>query len=446
MKLFQQLLVAPAALGLIAPMAVNATELNIEAISDYAPLTNTYQAASELSDIHPSDWTFQALVDIRNNRGCNVSLPKGVITRAEAAAILNKCIGNAEKLNASELRLIDEFESEIAILRGTDEILGDLAFEAGQFSTTTKLSGYSNFLIGYESKHQGYENVHGFYGYGLDINTSFTGEDILYAGIAQGNFDASSSELSSMDMSDTSDDLNVGSLFYSFPFGGGTLTAGPLLDQDDVVSVTTSVYSDAWKLGGNPFTLPGTTGYGAAYSIALDSGYNFGASIIGADAADLNKGIGTKESDDILTAMFGYDGDNFGGGLIFTHLGHGNTTTGYTAVGGGLYYQAENWSVSATYDTKDDEDTTEDLEAWLIGTDIAFGPGTFSAAISNVSDKDDSPGQATADEDEIQYELYYTYNLNDYITITPGVFFIEGDTYDNREDTRGAAINTSFSF
>ena len=36
MKLFHQLLVAPAALGLLAPVAANATELNINGVSDYA--------------------------------------------------------------------------------------------------------------------------------------------------------------------------------------------------------------------------------------------------------------------------------------------------------------------------------------------------------------------------------------------------------------------------
>ena len=36
MKLFQRLLVAPAALGLFAPLAVNATEVNLNAISDYS--------------------------------------------------------------------------------------------------------------------------------------------------------------------------------------------------------------------------------------------------------------------------------------------------------------------------------------------------------------------------------------------------------------------------
>ena len=36
MKLFQRLLVAPAALGLITPIAANATEVNLNEISNYS--------------------------------------------------------------------------------------------------------------------------------------------------------------------------------------------------------------------------------------------------------------------------------------------------------------------------------------------------------------------------------------------------------------------------
>ena len=36
MKLFQRLLVAPAALGLLAPLAVSATEANLDEISNYS--------------------------------------------------------------------------------------------------------------------------------------------------------------------------------------------------------------------------------------------------------------------------------------------------------------------------------------------------------------------------------------------------------------------------
>ena len=43
--------------------------------------------------------------------------------------------------------------------------------------------------------------------------------------------------------------LVVHSAFYSFPLGDViTVTAGPLVDQDDVVGATASVYSDSFNL------------------------------------------------------------------------------------------------------------------------------------------------------------------------------------------------------
>ena len=56
MKLFQQLLVAPAALGLMAPMAATAAELNINDVSTYSETGVASQSISNFSDVHPSDW------------------------------------------------------------------------------------------------------------------------------------------------------------------------------------------------------------------------------------------------------------------------------------------------------------------------------------------------------------------------------------------------------
>ena len=40
MKLFKQLLVAPAALGLLAPVAANASEMNVSGVSGYASVSH----------------------------------------------------------------------------------------------------------------------------------------------------------------------------------------------------------------------------------------------------------------------------------------------------------------------------------------------------------------------------------------------------------------------
>ena len=64
MKLFQRLLVAPAALGLLAPMAVNATELNIDGVSDYAASGEQVTSITQFSDVYPTDWAYQALSNL----------------------------------------------------------------------------------------------------------------------------------------------------------------------------------------------------------------------------------------------------------------------------------------------------------------------------------------------------------------------------------------------
>ncbi len=105
------------------------------------------------------------------------------------------------------------------------------------------------------------------YAYGLDINSSFTGEDMLTAGIWTGN---ASGPLESMDSAEKGGGaLAIGSLYYAFPVGDLSVTVGPLVDQDDVVAATTSAYSDAFRLGSMPYYLAGGEtgpGVGVAYS------------------------------------------------------------------------------------------------------------------------------------------------------------------------------------
>ena len=59
MKPFQQLLVSSAAIGLAAPMAVLASETDL---NRYAPVTSDQITnISQFSDVQPTDWAYQAL-------------------------------------------------------------------------------------------------------------------------------------------------------------------------------------------------------------------------------------------------------------------------------------------------------------------------------------------------------------------------------------------------
>jgi hypothetical protein len=161
MKLFQQLLVAPAALGLLAPMAVNAADINLTDVNAYSSSGSADQVTSinQFSDVRPTDWAFQALSNLIERYGCVAGYPDGTyrgakaMTRYEAAALLNACLDRISEVTDELKRLMKEFEKELAVLRGRVDGLeakvGEL--EANQFSTTTKLKGIATFVMGANS-------------------------------------------------------------------------------------------------------------------------------------------------------------------------------------------------------------------------------------------------------------------------------------------------------
>ena len=97
MKLFQQLLLAPAALGLLAPVAASASDLNLSGVEAYASQEQV-TSISQFSDVKPTDWAYQALSNLVDRYGCVAGYPSGTfkggqaMTRYEAAALLNACL------------------------------------------------------------------------------------------------------------------------------------------------------------------------------------------------------------------------------------------------------------------------------------------------------------------------------------------------------------------
>ena len=167
MKLVQQLLAAHSALGLLAPLAVvnspaaHAAELNINGVSDYAATASgnsldQVTSVSQFSAVVPTDWAYQALANLVETYGCVAGYPNGsfrgnrAITRYEAAALLNACLDRITEVTDELRRLLKEFETELAILKGRVDGLearvGEL--EATQFSTTTKLKGQASWVFG----------------------------------------------------------------------------------------------------------------------------------------------------------------------------------------------------------------------------------------------------------------------------------------------------------
>lgn len=133
---------------------------NTPAVSDLLAETQAdsvgqVTSVSQLSDVQPDDWAFQAIQSLVERYGCVAGYPNGTfrpdraMSRREAAALVNACLDNlsnrfATKEDLDALKALqDEFAAELATLRGrVDGLEARVAtVESQQFSTTTKLQG-----------------------------------------------------------------------------------------------------------------------------------------------------------------------------------------------------------------------------------------------------------------------------------------------------------------
>ncbi|WP_413441366.1 iron uptake porin [Synechococcus sp. MIT S1220] len=354
MKLFQQLLVAPAALGLLAPVAANAADINVDAMAEYAPSSRKEQVTSitQFSDVYPTDWAYQALANLIERYGCVAGYPNGTfsgnraMTRYEAAALLNSCLDSVTELTDDLARLIKEFERELAIIRGRVDGLearvGEL--EATQFSTTTKLKGSTHWVFGAAKYHGSGKDAMAAaagattfsYDLRLALETSFTGKDSLVTRLRSGNmnniFGGTGVGLFGQEYGvDTGNVVVIDRLFYSFPVGDDfTIVGGPRVRMDNMLPLWPSAYPSDMTM--DFFTYAGAPG---AYNLALGGGagiwwkpgdFSISTSYLSTNA---NNGCPTN------------DGTCDGGGIGTDAAGMSATTQ--------IAYAPENWGIAAAY-------------------------------------------------------------------------------------------------
>ncbi|MCC5640393.1 iron uptake porin [Nostoc sp. CHAB 5844] len=156
-------------------VAQTETESKQEAVSeitepnDNSDTMNQVTSVSQLSDVQPTDWAFQALQSLVERYGCIAGYPNTTyrgnraMTRYEFAAGLNACLERINELIATSTadtvkkedletlqKLQQEFADGLVELRGRIDPLEarTAELEANQFSTTTKLSGDVIFTFG----------------------------------------------------------------------------------------------------------------------------------------------------------------------------------------------------------------------------------------------------------------------------------------------------------
>jgi hypothetical protein len=289
-------------------------------------------SVSQLSDVQPTDWAFQALQSLVERYGCIAGYPdrtyrgNRAMTRYEFAAGLNACMDRVNELIAAATedlatkedlatlqKLQEEFAAELATLRGRVDALEvrTATLEQQQFSTTTKLSGeVVTALSGVAAG----DTINGVPvdrntifsdRVRLELSTSFTGRDLLFTRLATGNtpplLQGAPLEGGLSFEQDEGNDLGLEVLYYQFPIGERTeITVGPAGIASDDFAPTLNVLdgdggSGSISLFGtrNPIftsSMPGGGGIGIRHKfsdlVELSAGY------LATEAADPTAGSG----------------------------------------------------------------------------------------------------------------------------------------------------------
>ena len=400
MKLFQKLLLGPAAIGLLSPIALSASETNFKDTNDYSQ-----------NDIEVSIDTFKPL------------------------SSKNPLLAGGEGLNDNSADSSD--------------------FDVDSFSSTTSADFTANFVAGYFDR-AGDEKIHTVYDYTLALTTSFTGNDSLDVEIEAGNTQTNSTRagFSELDLHDNGDGLKVGSISYTKQLGdrltvffGDGAEGSALYNTACVYSGITDVLDDC----GNQNSAIDAE-FGTAAGLSADLGNGFAAAIGIETQGNNNKGVFTDESADAYGAQVSYTGDNYGISLTWASIE--DTTSGVldsdqgatqsTAINAYFAPDLNNFpSLSVGFESNHDDsaaltDANDESSHYFVGVQWdEIGNGSFGAAMGT---KTPTPENGEA---QIQYEAFYAYNYADGITITP-VFFSRENT--SADDETGLVLKTTFEF
>ncbi len=550
---------APKPLQIAQAAPASTSIASLDPVKDYgsesADNTEASQvtSVSQLSDVRPTDWAFQALQSLVERYGCIVGYPdktfrgNRALTRYEFAAGLNACLDRVNELIAASSadlvkkedlatlqKLQEEFAAELATLRGRVDSLEarTTTLEKQQFSTTTKLRGeaifsFSGALGG--SKAIGSvqqrridalpagavrnaanaaartdvdENQTFSDRVRLSLATSFTGKDTLLARLqarditdfsaATGtNMARLSYEGSSPAGTLANNSVFVDKLYYRFPIGAGSVTIdaiggefynnvpnfNPLLASDGQGSISRFGRFNPIYRQGNSNSESGaglTLNYPLGKVLTVSLGYladnasnpaNANGLFDGSNAALAQLAFKPRQNIDLgFTYVRSYDkGTNVavtsgtGSALANRPFGAAATssdqfglegtirlTPGFTLAGWGGYSKAhlENSLINADADVWNWAVTLAfpDLgkKGNLAGIVLGQPPKVTSSSLGNLREDRDS---------SFHVEGLYRYQLNNNISITPGIIVIFNPENNSANDTvYVGTVRTTFTF
>ena len=489
-------MLAPVALGMVAPAVANAADLNMAAVNQYVSAEQV-SSITQLSDVKPTDWAYQALSNLVDRYGCVAGYPNGTyggskaMTRFEAAALLNACLDRVTEVTDELQRLIKEFDAELTIITarvdGLESKVGQL--QATQFSTTTKLKGEANFVLGGVP---GYKTTTGAnagntaFNYDLRINfdTSFTGKDLLRTRLRSGNFSSqpfgSSSSLLKLDKAETSQGTGTSSnvwldrLYYTFPVSKSVkLTAGALVRNTEMAWIPSAYKSDIldfFQLGGTSGVYNKATGqgFGAQYTQPGKQGFLANLNYVAENGSDSSTGVFDSAGKLNTLAQVGYRAPQWGAAVGYRYGTEGSRVRNYNALGGGsgalvngqdsnsvafnAYWQPKTSgivpSISFGYGyngvTGSGKATgATNSQSWFTGlqwSDV-FAKGNSAGVAYGQPSNSENASKAS------MLEVFYKYRVSDNIAITPAVFYVsDNQGAKNSASNWGGVIQTTFKF
>jgi len=337
--IWKSLLAVPAALSvaLLSQGSVQASEVTSEESTPSLAQIEAYgnegsnasldqvTSVSQLTDVRPTDWAFQALQSLVERYGCIVGYPdrtyrgNQALSRYEFAAGLNACLDRISELIAANTadfvkkedldalrKLQEEFAAELATLRGRVDALEarTTTLEKQQFSTTTKLNAEVIFAIadtfGNSTVAAGDDdetNTIFADRVRLNFDSSFTGKDRLRVRLEAKNITPFSGGLTGTNMTrlsfddDNDNDFVLDEIYYRFNLGSAFRVQ---VDADntefydaliDPVSIFASSGSGAISRFGrfNPFYRSAASGAGITTEFALSKEFKIQAGYIADD-------------------------------------------------------------------------------------------------------------------------------------------------------------------
>ena len=399
MKLFQKLLLTPAVIGFLSPIAANASEASLMDVSNYSQV-----------DVEVTQDTFKPLTSA------------------------NPLLAGGEGLNQNN----------------TSDFDGDT------FSSTTTASFKTDWLVGAVADATD-DTAKFVWDWELNLSSSFTGNDSLDFTLVSGYNVAPATEF---DIEATSGDLiKVDGITYTAKLGDRVTyfvghagaPGSTLYNSACVYGGQTDVLDDCGIRQTNL-----DEGLGAAAGISVDFGSGFTAAV-GYEGANGTEGLLTKEATDAIGAQVSYTGDNFGVAFAVASIeNHNDTTLALTPNVAGrdvttssavsAYYvpSIENFpSISVGFESTHDEGAAanaDETSNYFLGLQWdELGQGTFGASVGSKAPTSEN------DDAEKMYEVFYAYNYADGITITP-LMFVKEHAASGTNDETGLFLKTSFSF